>query len=59
MKLFFTKRLHNFDVDEAKTAAPFFKSLPDKLSIPAPFSWLVFLSNLKTLSLEVDKNVNF
>ena len=55
----FTKRVHSFDIGEAKTTAPFFKSLPDKLSILAPFSWLVFLSNFKISSLEVSKNVNF
>ena len=42
-----------------KKAAPFFKNLPDKLSIPAAFSGLASLSNFKTSSSEVDEKVNF
>ena len=55
----FIERLHSFDIGKAKAAAPSFKNLPDKLSIPAAFSGLVSLSNFKTSSFEVSEKVNF
>ena len=55
----FIKRLHSFDIGKAKTTAPYFKNLPDKLSIPAAFSGLASSSSFKTSSSEVGKKVNF
>ena len=55
----FIERLQSVDISKAKTTAPSFKNLPDKLSIPAAFSGLVSLSNFKTSSSEVDEKVNF
>ena len=55
----FIKRLHSFDIGKAKTTAPYFKNLPDKLSIPAAFSGLASSSRFKTSSSEVGKKVNF
>ena len=55
----FIERLHNFDIGKAKTTAPSFKNLPDKLSIPAAFSGLVSVSNFKISSSEVGEKVNF
>ena len=34
------ERLHSFDIGKARTTAPSFKNLPDKLSIPATFFWI-------------------
>ena len=55
----FTERLHSFDVGKAKTTAPSFKNLPDKLSIAAAFFGLVSLSNFLTESSEVGEKENF
>ena len=55
----FIERLHSFDIGKAKTTAPSFKNLPDKLSIPAAFSGLVSVSNFKISSSEVGEKVNF
>ena len=54
----FIERLHSFDIGEAKTTAPYFKNLPDKLSVPAAFSGLVSLSNFKTSSSKVGEKLN-
>ena len=51
--------LHSFDIGKAKTSAPSFKNLLDKLSIPAAFSGLVSVNNFKISSSEVGKKVNF
>ena len=55
----FLERLHSFDIGKAKTTAPSFQNLPDKLSIRAAFSGLMSLSNFKTSSSEVGEKVNF
>ena len=55
----FIERLHSFDIGKAKTTAPSFKNLPDKLFIRAAFSGLVSLRNFKTSSFEVGEKVNF
>ena len=55
----FIERLHSFDIGKAKTAAPSFENLPDKLSIPAAFSGLVSSSNFRISFSEVDGKVNF
>ena len=55
----FIERLHSFDISKAKTTAPSFRNLPDKLSIPAAFSELVSVSNFKISSSEVGEKVNF
>ena len=48
----FIERLPSFGIGKAKTTAPSFKYLRDKLSIPAAFSGLVSLSNFKISSSE-------
>ena len=55
----FIERLHSFDIGKAKTNAPSFKNLLNKLSIPAAFYGLVSVSNFKILSSEVGEEVNF
>ena len=55
----FIERLHSFDIGKAKTTAPSFKNLLDKLPIPAAFSGLVSVSNFKISSSEVGEKVNF
>ena len=55
----FIERLHSFDIGKAKTTAPSFENLPDKLSIPAVFSGLVSVRNLKVSSSKVGEKVNF
>ena len=55
----FIERIYSFDIGKAKTTAPSFKNLPDKLSIPVAFSGLVYLSNFKISSSEVSQKVIF
>ena len=54
----FIERLHSFNIGKAKTTAPSFKNLPDKLSIPAASSGLVSGSNFKISSSELGEKLN-